>query len=120
KKEDEQARFKFYEMLPQTEVVPPVNEYQTEKNQGSFHYLLQTGSFRTEAEAERQRALIAFQGMKGSIDRITTTDGTQWYRVNVRPFDSRSGINTAMDKLVAINIQPLIKKIKQDKKPAGQ
>ncbi|HTN35153.1 MAG TPA: SPOR domain-containing protein, partial [Marinobacter sp.] len=40
--------------------------------------------------------------------------GAVWYRVNVGPFTSRSQANAAVDKLVNINIQPLVRKIPKE------
>jgi len=107
--------FKFYDMLPDSEVVPPkVNEYTPGPAQTTFDYLVQTGSFRTQADAERQRAQIAFQGLRAYVSRIDLESGSTWYRVNVGPFDSRSQMNSAVDRLVSINIEPLVKKIPKD------
>lgn len=117
----EEARFKFYEMLPKSEVVAPhVDEYKSPGKKEEFHYILQTGSFRSAEDAERQRAMVAFQGLKGSVDRITASDGSYWYRVHVGPFESRSRMNRAVDKLVAINIQPLVKKVKPENAKQGR
>lgn len=69
---------------------------------------------RTAGDAERQRAQIAFQGLQTKVSQITTDEGKTWYRVNVGPFDSRSQMNSAVDKLVAINIQPLVRKIPKE------
>lgn len=104
--------FKFYDMLPDSEVVPPqVDEYTPGPGQTDFDYLVQTGSFRTQADAERQRAEIAFQGLRAYIRRIDLDTGSTWYRVNVGPFTSRSQMNSAVDKLVSINIEPLVRKV---------
>nr|WP_322853367.1 SPOR domain-containing protein [Marinobacter sp. X15-166B] len=104
--------FRFYEMLPDSEVVPPkVNEYTPNPTRQNFDYLIQTGSFRRQEDAERQRAQIAFQGIRASVDRIDMDGGNIWYRVNVGPFESRSRMNATVDKLVGINIQPLVRKI---------
>ena len=111
----EEARFKFYEMLPKSEVVAPqVEEYKSSGQREVFHYIVQAGSFRSPEDAERHRATIAFQGLKGSVDRVTASDGSYWYRVNVGPFESRSRMNRAVDRLVSINIQPLVKKVKPE------
>ncbi|MFC4259099.1 SPOR domain-containing protein [Marinobacter lacisalsi] len=111
----EQPKFKFYDMLPESEVVPPnVEEYAPSPDTQNFRYLVQAGSFRTEEDAERQRAQIAFQGLRASVSRADVEEGSTWYRVNVGPFDSRSQMNSAVDKLVAINIQPLVRKIPKE------
>jgi len=77
-------------------------------------YLIQSGSFRSKEDAERQRAHIAFQGLRASVQRIDLDSGAVWYRVNVGPFTSRSQANAAVDKLVNINIQPLVRKIPKE------
>lgn len=108
----EQPKFKFYDMLPESEVVPSnVEEYTPSPATQNFRYLVQAGSFRSAEDAERQRAQIAFQGLQTKVSRIDTDEGKTWYRVNVGPFDSRSQMNSAVDKLVTINIQPLVRKI---------
>lgn len=111
----EQPKFKFYDMLPESEVVPPtVEEYTPSPDSQDFRYLVQAGSFRGEQDAERQRAQIAFQGLQAKVARADTEEGNTWYRVNVGPFDSRSQMNSAVDKLVSINIQPLVRKIPKE------
>ena len=102
-------------MLPESEVVPPkVEEYTPGPTQTDFNYLLQSGSFRSKEDAERQRAQIAFQGLRASTQRIDLDNGSVWYRVNVGPFSSRSQMNSAIDKLVSLNIQPLVRKIPKE------
>ncbi|WP_372972839.1 SPOR domain-containing protein [Marinobacter sp.] len=114
-KADQEPKFKFYDMLPESEVVPPtVEEYTPSPANQDFRYLVQAGSFRTAEDAERQRAQIAFQGLQTRVSQIETSEGKTWYRVNVGPFDSRSQMNSAVDKLVAINIQPLVRKIPKE------
>lgn len=111
----EQPKFKFYDMLPESEVVPPsVEEYTPSPDTQNFRYLVQAGSFRGAEDAERQRAEIAFQGLRAKVSQINTEEGKTWYRVNVGPFDSRSQMNSAVDKLVSINIQPLVRKIPKE------
>lgn len=108
--------YKFYDMLPDSEVVPPqVDEYTPGPGQTDFDYLVQTGSFRTKADAERQRAQIAFQGLRAYVRQIDMDSGSTWFRVNVGPFTSRSQMNSAVDKLVSINIEPLVRKVAKDK-----
>ncbi len=109
---EDKPGFRFYEMLPESEVVPPkVDEYTPGPTQQDFNYLVQSGSFRSKEDAERQRAQIAFQGLRATIQRIDLDSGSVWYRVNVGPFTSRSQMNSAIDKLVSLNIQPLVRKI---------
>lgn len=114
-KEEKKQNFRFYEMLPESEVVPPkVEEYSPSPTKQNFDYLVQSGSFRNREDAERQRAQIAFQGLRASVQRIDLDNGSVWFRVNVGPFTSRSQMNSAVDKLVSLNIQPLIRKIPKE------
>ncbi|WP_273428595.1 SPOR domain-containing protein [Marinobacter sp.] len=115
KEKEKKPGFRFYEMLPESEVVPPkVEEYTPGPTKQDFNYLVQSGSFRQKGDAERQRVQIAFQGLRANVQRIDLDNGSVWYRVNVGPFTSRSQMNSAIDKLVSINIQPLIRKIPKE------
>ncbi|MFT6029234.1 MAG: cell division protein FtsN [Oleiphilaceae bacterium] len=108
-------RFNFYDLLPKNEVIAPkVDAYQFKEKSapGEFYYIIQTGSFRNLKDAERQKAMIAFQGLKADIRSITNEQGSTWHRVSTGPFYNRSKMNSALDKLVSMQIQPLVKKIK--------
>lgn len=112
----QEQRFKFYDLLPETEVIPPKVDTYTFKEkslENDFFYVVQTGSFRSNTDAERQKATIAFQGLKAQIKPVTNAQGRTWYRVETGPFYSRSEMNSALDKLVNIGIEPLVKKIKK-------
>lgn len=109
-------RFNFYDLLPQHKVIAPkVDAYQYKEKSapGEFYYVVQTGSFRNLKDAERQKAMIAFQGIKADIKSVTNEQGTVWHRVSTGPFYNRSKMNSALDKLVSMQIQPLVKKIKK-------
>ncbi len=114
-KATEQPPYKFYELLPKSTVPPSqVDAYKPKTDGKKYHYLLQTGSFRAEKDAERQKANIAFQGLRAEIQKTTAQNGV-WYRVQVGPFTSRSKMNSAIDKLLTLNIRPLEKKIPLEK-----
>jgi len=117
--EPAEKRFNFYDILPDTKITSQkVDEYTfKEKSSGSdFYYVIQTGSFRSAKDAEKQKATIAFQGLKANIKTATNKNGKIWHRVSTGPYNNRSTMNNALDKLVAINIQPLVKKIKKVEK----
>ena len=110
--QEKKPGFRFYDMLPESEVVPSkVDEYTPGPSKQNYDYIVQSGSFRSKEDAERQRAQIAFLGLRASVQNIELDSGTVWYRVNVGPFTSRSQMSSAVDKLVSINIQPLARKI---------
>ncbi|PSL14078.1 cell division protein FtsN [Marinobacterium halophilum] len=108
--EPKQSKFEFYEMLPKTEVVAPkVDVYKsTPKDAKMEHlYLLQAGSFRDPGDAERMRAKLILQGFPGvRSDRSEGSNGT-WYRVRIGPFDNKTQMNLARNKLGKLNIIPM-------------
>lgn len=111
-----EQRFNFYDLLPEHEVVAPkVDTYKFKDRaaETDFYYIIQTGSFRNYQDAERQKAMIAFQGIKTNIQSVTNDQGTTWHRVTTEPFHNRSKMNSALDKLASIQIQPLVKKVKK-------
>lgn len=111
----EKQKFRFYDMLPESEVVTPeINEYTPGPNIQDFDYIVQAGSFRKQQDAERLRAEIAFQGLRAHVQTVEQDNGSVWYRVNAGPFNSRSNMSSAVDKLVSIDIQPLVRKIPKE------
>ncbi len=108
--EPEKSKFEFYEMLPKAEVVAPkVDVYKSTPKDAKmeYRYLLQTGSFRDPGDAERMRAKLILQGFPGvRTDRSDGSNGV-WYRVRLGPFDNRTEMNQAHNKLGKLNIIPM-------------
>ena len=116
KQKSKETKFDFYEVLPETKVeAAKIEEYTPKKPPENLRYFLQTGSFRSVSDAEKQKAMIAFQGLKAEIKEINLKKNDTWYRVQIGPYTSRSKMNSAIDRLVSINIQPLVKKKKHTK-----
>lgn len=114
KKRQDKERFQFYDMLHDSKVVPPVVEAYDPgppPDKRNYAYMIQTGSFRSQQAAEQQRAKIALQGLRGSVQKITLDSGSVWYRINVGPFDNRSKMNSVIDRLVRIRIEPMVRKV---------
>lgn len=108
--------YDFYQLLEnQTVEVPKVEEYKsTPKDESiSYEYLLQVASFRSQEDADSLRASLLLEGMTAYTQGITVNNST-WYRVYVGPFDNRSTMNRAHDKLAARSLSPL--ELKQEKK----
>lgn len=112
----EKPKYDFYELLEkQTVEVPKVEEYKsTPKDQSiNYQYLLQVASFRSQEDADSLRASLLLEGLTAYTNGFEGSNGT-WYRVYVGPFDNRSKMNQAQDKLVARNLSPL--ELRQEKK----
>ncbi|ANG61341.1 hypothetical protein A8C75_01920 [Marinobacterium aestuarii] len=105
-----QTRFDFYEMLPKSEVqTPTVEAYKSTPRDAKLEqsYLLQAGSFRDPADAERMRAQLLLAGLPNV--RTSKSEGSNgtWYRVRTGPFDNRAAINKAQNKMAKMRIQAM-------------
>lgn len=111
----EEPRFEFYQMLVGSEVsTDSVDAYKSTPKgaKTEYKYLLQAGSFRSAKDAEKMRARLILMGLPNAKTSKTTGQNGTWYRVRVGPFDNRSLLNRAHDKLVKISVQPMEIKIK--------
>jgi len=113
--EDKSERFEFYRMLKESEVdTANVEPYKsTPKDAKSkYTYVLQTGSFQSLKDAEQMRARLILEGLPNvHTRRVTNSNGSIWHQVRVGPFDNRSLLNKAQDRLARMNIQPLLRRI---------
>jgi cell division protein FtsN len=73
-------------------------------------YILQAGSFRNHADADRVRALIAMQGVESKIQKVTI-DRDTWHRVRVGPITNLKQLEETRSKLRNARIDALVIKI---------
>ncbi|RTE67236.1 hypothetical protein EH243_03255 [Amphritea opalescens] len=113
--EEQSERFGFYEILPDSEVdTANVKPYKsTPKSAKSKHtYVLQAGSFQSSKDADQLRARLILEGLPSvRTKRVTNSNGSIWYQVLAGPFENRSMLSKAEDRLVRMNIQPLVRQI---------
>lgn len=125
------TKFDFYTLLPEQEVIEP-NERptpppaKTEKGQKPAQpvvaneaapgevFILQAGSFRSSAEADRRRAQVQALGLPSRQESVSA-GGDTWYRVLVGPFPTRDAVAQARDKLAGQSIDTILVR----KKTAG-
>lgn len=105
-------RFDFYEVLPNQELdlspdIEPA-DLQTPR-QNNAQYLLQVGSFRKEADADRRRGELALLGLDASIEAAESDNG-RWYRVYLGPFASRSEMARARTLTAEADMDTLLLK----------
>jgi len=119
--EDERGRFNFYRMLESFEVVVPeeevrVRETDRESRQPSEEgrYILQVGSFRNEADADRMRANLGLAGFESRIQRVSIDDGQTYYRVRVGPIENPEELARTRDRLEDQGIEPLLIRLRDD------
>lgn len=106
-----QPKFEFYSILPELEVVIPDTPPRTRIEElinstdpvdvellDVPHYL-QTGSFKSLAEADRMKATLTLLGLNVGIEPVRVND-TIWHRVRLGPFNQTSALEQARQRLI--------------------
>ena len=106
KDETESSKYTFYDDLVNMEVeVPPESGPATSSSalpQGDV--ILQAGSFKQPAEAEKLLARLARYGVNAKIQRISLSDET-WYRVRVGPIATTREYDEIREKLADADVE---------------
>lgn len=113
-----EPRFDFYTILPEMEVVTPEHELGADaarsvppvKQPGT--YVLQAGSFRRFAEADRLKASLALLGIEADIQTVTINGGETWHRVRIGPFRDLAELNEVRARLKENNIKTILLRIR--------
>jgi cell division protein FtsN len=111
-------RFDFYTILPEMEVVVPEPEpvvspdVQTaeriaEQQKDEGEYMLQMGSFRKYADADRLKASLALVGLEAEIQRVTVNGDEVFHRVRSGPY-TRGQVNSLRARLKENSINSLV------------
>ncbi len=121
-----EPRFNFYTILPELEVLIPDSELKLDKPktktpsptgntalQSNKRYLLQAGSFKNRADADRLRASLTLIALDASIEPVRI-NGEQWYRVRVGPFDNTRDLVDSRNRLKQQGINAMAVKLKDD------
>jgi cell division protein FtsN len=112
-------RFEFYTLLPEMEVAVPDDEL-TRADTGSGRrseeadvtYVLQAGSFRKLAQADRLKAELALIGMPAQIQTVSIEGGAKWHRVRVGPFTNLQALNEARAELQRNGLKVMVLKVR--------
>lgn len=108
-----ETQYDFYEMLPKFEVVIPEQDGRVQEPARSTPvrkpgaYILQAGSFRNHADADRMRALIAMQGVESKIQKVTIDKDT-WHRVRIGPITNLQKLEETRSKLRQARVDALV------------
>lgn len=123
---DSSPRFDFYAVLPKMEVIVPKGDDaesgdsnsstkpQENRNHAGEQYLLQAGSFRAAADADRRRAELILQGYNVNVQAVELSSGDTWHRVMIGPFDNINALHRAQDKMAAVGVETLPIKVKKE------
>ncbi|MEK6749663.1 MAG: SPOR domain-containing protein [Pseudomonadota bacterium] len=125
KMEANKPRFEFYHMLPEMEVVVPEAPKQTPQPNGvkppspaqaqvtqPGKYVLQAGAFRSQADADRQRATLALLGVEASIHAVKISADETWYRVQAGPFQDLKKLNELRVRLEQNRVETMLLRFK--------
>ena len=73
-------------------------------NTDPFTYFVQAGAFRTQADAEAQRAKLAIQGWEARVSEREQS-GRTVFRVRIGPFDKHTDADQIRNKLDALKVE---------------
>ena len=111
--EESGRQFDFYQMLPKFEVVVPEREKAEAPDarpapiERPGAYVLQAGSYRNFADADRVRAQLALLGVESKIQRVSVDNDT-WHRVRIGPIEDLKELNRARERLRQADIEALV------------
>lgn len=109
-------RFDFYKLLQESETIVPASETPNREETpktvqaDTNEYILQVGSFPTNADADRLRAQLILLGLDARIETVEIRKGEVWHRVVVGPFKAQADLNKAKSGLVAEGYNALVLK----------
>ena len=97
-RDDGAKSYAFYDMLPKFEVVVPEKEKDVrpdiravpETRRGT--YVLQAGSYKNFADADRVRARLALQGVESKVQKVSV-DNESWHRIRIGPISKLDELN---------------------------
>jgi len=99
--------YDFYDMLPKQEVEVPETSSAAASPASRLpkgDVVLQAGSFKQPAEADKLQARLAQYGVDAKIQRFSLEDET-WYRVRIGPIGTVEELDTVRAKLAEAEIE---------------
>ena len=108
-----EGKFDFYQMLPKFEVVVPEKEKDVkpdiravpETRRGT--YVLQAGSYKNFADADRVRAQLALQGVESKVQKVSVDNDT-WHRIRIGPISKLDELNRLRTILRKADVDVLV------------
>jgi cell division protein FtsN len=117
-----QPKYDFYNMLPDKKVAQPEStrakptQADTKPDGKSdpipSQTILQTGAFRTQAEADHRRAELILLGLDVKVQKVETKPGDIWHRVQLGPFESEEKLKNAKTMLADNHIEYMLVRLK--------
>jgi cell division protein FtsN len=113
---DDSKSYAFYEMLPKFEVVVPEKDRDVrpdikpvpETRPGT--YMLQAGSYKNFADADRVRAQLALQGIESKVQKVTIDTDT-WHRIRIGPISKLDELNRLRQVLRKADVDVIVVRV---------
>lgn len=111
--EEESMQYSFYDVLASFEVVipevesPAVRREEVAEVSDPGIYVVQAGSFATQADAETQRARLALLGIETRVQRVAI-DHRTFHRVRTGPIENLDQLNSIRARLLGENIDSMV------------
>jgi cell division protein FtsN len=111
--EEPAPTYDFYDRLPKFEVVVPEKEKDVrpdiravpETRRGT--YVLQAGSYKSFADADRIRAQLALQGVESKVQKVSVDNDT-WHRIRIGPISKLDELNRLRTILRKADVDVLV------------
>jgi cell division protein FtsN len=111
--DDSGTSYDFYSSLPKFEVVVPEKEKDVrpdiravpETRRGT--YVLQAGSYKNFADADRVRAKLALQGVESKVQKVSVDNDT-WHRIRIGPISDLDQLNRLRTILRKADVDVLV------------
>ncbi len=111
--DDSAKSYAFYSMLPKFEVVVPEKDKDVRPDTRavpetrSGTYVLQAGSYKNFADADRVRAKLALQGVESKVQKVSVDNDT-WHRIRIGPISNLDELNRLRSILRKADVDVLV------------
>jgi cell division protein FtsN len=111
--DDSAKSYAFYSMLPKFEVVVPEKDKDVRPDARavpetrSGTYVLQAGSYKNFADADRVRAKLALQGVESKVQKVSVDNDT-WHRIRIGPISNLDQLNRLRSILRKADVDVLV------------
>jgi cell division protein FtsN len=111
--EEPAKSYDFYDQLPKFEVVVPEKDKEVRPDIKSVPetragtYVLQAGSYKNFADADRVRAKLALQGIESKVQKVSVDNDT-WHRIRIGPISKLDELNRLRQILRKADVDVLV------------
>jgi cell division protein FtsN len=111
--EEPAKSYDFYDQLPKFEVVVPEKDKEVRPDTKSVPetragtYVLQAGSYKNFADADRVRAKLALQGIESKVQKVSVDNDT-WHRIRIGPISKLDELNRLRQILRKADVDVLV------------